>query len=174
MRGFYLIGVALVAGACASEPVNDASRAEMCRDLFQNYDRDLEVRGPSSGLMGTVGVRTALPSVNLAGLRQYNCVTFASELPDFSKLDLQAYRAPPAGNGPTRYVHLATAATDAVSITLSDVVKNLGYPVQTKGEPALGRRVFIGPLRSPAEEGAALRLAEAMGIYDAYLLSRIP
>lgn len=168
------MGAALLVGACTTAPVSDASRAGICRDLFQRYDRDLELRGPASGFMGTARTRTAYPTLNLGGLRQYNCVTYASELPDFASLDAAALRAPARGSGPTRYVHLATGATDDVANRLASEARNLGYPVQTKGAPGLGRRVFLGPLRSPAEEGAALRLAEAMGFNDAYLLSRIP
>ena len=168
------MGVALLVGACTTEPVSDASRGDICRDLFQRYDRDLELRGPASGTMGVGRVRSPLPTMSLGGLRQYNCVTYASELPDFATLDKTALRAPARGSGPTRYVHLATAATDDVANRLTAEARELGYPVQTKGAPSLGRRVFLGPLRSPAEEGAALRLAEAMGFNDAYLLSRIP
>jgi len=165
------IGMFLMA-ACAPVAPDPVSRAETCRMLFQVYDRDVALQPPGILDMDR-GPLFDRPEPDLSGLRQYRCVRFASDLAG-AETDLSAFAAPPPGSGAARYVHMATMAGDDAAAALAARMRALGYRVTLKGAPGLGRRVFAGPLRSPAEVGAALRLAGALGLDAAYTLSRIP
>ncbi|MSU91608.1 hypothetical protein GE300_18680 [Rhodobacteraceae bacterium 2CG4] len=163
--------LSLLAAGCAAAPADPAARAGTCRALFQVYDREV-ARQPPAMLELDETLLFGRRAPDPAGLRQYRCVRFESDLA--AGADLSAHRAPPPGQGAARYVHLATMAADGAAARLAGRVAALGYRVETRGAPGLGRRVFVGPLRTPAEVGAALRLAAALGLDDAYPLSRIP
>lgn len=162
----------LVLAACAPVPADPVSRAGTCRLLFQVYDREVALQPPGILDMDR-GPLFDRSEPDLSGLRQYRCVSFASDVAG-AEADLSAFAAPPMGTGAARYVHLATMAGDDAAAALAARVRALGYRVETRGAPGLGRRVFVGPLRSPAEVGMTLRLAEALGLDAAYKLSRIP
>ena len=171
--------VLLPLAACAPPPADPVARGELCRDAFRAYDREkrlnpdfLPIRSvPDRPLFAEGSREFAVES----RLLQFDCLLRPDDMPDIAALDRGGLAKPaPVTPAPRQYVHLALVTSNADEAALRGFAESLGYSAGAKGVKRLGRRVYLGPFASAEEQAAALRLAEALGIGSAYLLSRIP
>lgn len=168
MRGGVL-GFVLLAG-CAVEQLPPA---EQCRAAFQDFDRVL-TREPPLGL-GFPGFDEdeAVSGVPVTRLRQFDCITFPATYPE-PVVDRASLTAPALAPVTARtYVHVATLATDGLAGRLSDDLQSLDWPVEGRGAPGVGRRIFIGPI-AEVDQALAIQAATGLGFPAAYGLNRIP
>jgi hypothetical protein len=174
-----VITILLAAVACSPLPEDPATRGDICRDAFREYDRQVLLGGKDRPLR-LLPMETARQS-NASGLGaeskllQFNCLLRPGDMPDLAAIDTAGLAKPAAVTpAPRQYVHLALVTNNADERTLRDFAESLGYNAGGKGVKQLGRRVFLGPFSSVEEQQAALNLAEALGIRSAYLLTQVP
>ncbi|MEM8869047.1 MAG: hypothetical protein AAGB10_05200 [Pseudomonadota bacterium] len=172
MRFIVLAFVGLA--ACSPVETDPQSRAASCFGWYQVYDREL-LRQPAFipfAVRGETVRRTDnAPQAVESALRQSRCITFRPNLPN------PPVQLPRPGTGEAasdQYIHLTTAATDRSAQQIADVVAEQGYPVRLRGVPRLGRRVYIGPLKTTDDQVAAIEYARALGFAAAYPVTRIP
>jgi len=169
----------LLAAACAPLPEGPAARGEICRDAFRDYDRQARLGGEDRPRMGVPVLAPLQPDGSGFGaesrLLQFDCLLRPADMPDLAAIDRAALaKPPPITPAPRQYVHLALVTNNADERTLRDFAERLGYNAGGKGVKRLGRRVYLGPFASTEEQAAALRLAGALGIRSAYLLTQVP
>ena len=172
-----MLALVMTLCACTPAPQTDASRAETCRAAFQSYDRAVAFERPGGFLQLPIpGSLDAEPAGSFARSRiqQLGCVSFPREVPDPSTLDLGRFAAVPGAPAARQYLHVGILSSNSTEGALRATFEALGYPVRVKGAELLGRRFFVGPLATDAEQSGAIGAARSLGFDAAYFLTRVP
>ncbi|MEO0388836.1 MAG: hypothetical protein AAF281_15165 [Pseudomonadota bacterium] len=161
--------------------MTEAERIQQCLNLFRDYDRALLLSAGNSEIVRrTIGTQVNAfdrTDIVVSGLRQFDCWTRLSRIPDLGETAarMQAFNA--AGIGALtapEYLHAGLVAGGRGERALKDFFTGLGYPVRTTGAPGLGRRVWVGPLDTVEARRGAEALASAAGLSTAYTVTRLP
>jgi len=176
LRG-RVLGGALVAGlaaglaACMSPPPAPPDPAE-CLALFEDLDRAERLfpryrfNRASDTFVQNPRVARAARAVLLSG-----CTTSITDLAeaDAVQAELQPFSRV-KGGGPAASTALQVGIVDGLTaeVRAATFFGNLGYRYRSTGTDGLGRRVFIGPIRSQAAMDQAIDVARRAGFIAPY------
>ena len=168
-----LMALGLTAGlwACApTAPVPpDPAR---CFALFEQLDRAerLFPRYRADRLSDTVVQNPRVARV-AQDIRQARCTTSVTDLSGTDALAAElAPFARVSGGGPPDSSALQVGIVDGISaeVRAATFFGGLGYRYRSTGTEGLGRRIFIGPMRSEAEMQQAMEIARRAGFVAPY------
>lgn len=171
--------LAAVSACAPAQPLSSADKTSRCIAAYQNYDQAVLLEPDRSALLDGIVPRVTGGGPGRTGaesaLRQFDCIVFPQYVPDPATVDLSDL-ARPIGETRQRprYLHLAIVTNNALEDRVRSALTGVGYPVRVKGASNLGRRIFIGPLTSPAEQASAEAAAARLGFTSLYTLTRIP
>jgi hypothetical protein len=171
-RGALALSGALVAlSGCASLPAQPPrGDAANCRALFQRYDQAVSLFQPYSynedGSPQTPAISRAGTSIIAGG-----CLTTSQDIKGIEALQMRLGIRKPVESGaaikPTAvHVGILTSFTDAGRAI--GFFESQGYDTRTIGAEKLGRRLYIGPVRTQGGLDQAIALAAEAGFPSAY------
>ncbi|TPE50425.1 hypothetical protein [Amaricoccus solimangrovi] len=145
-----------------------------CRVLFQNYDRAASLFQPYTYSARLDGRSTQTPALSVASnaIISNGCLTTTADLKGLESLQMKLGPRKPAESGapiPPTAVHvgiLTGGFSDAGRATA--FFQSQGYETRTIGAEKLGRRLYIGPVRSEGALDQAIALAAEAGFPSAY------
>lgn len=176
MRGGALAALAAVAisglAACAPGPQQPSDRSA-CVGLFQEYDRNLQLRPAAVRTMpdGREILDPILARLTLL-LRDNDCQTRSRDLANFDAVAAarsgQAVVESGAPLGRRTAVHVGVLTSDADAARAVAFFSGLGLQATSIGDQRLGRRVYVGPVTTEGALGEVIGLALEAGFVAPY------
>ncbi len=154
----------------SNPPPSPERSAAICPDLFRQFDAIEDTLSTPTGRRDRLVVQPELV-VPSQRLRAGGCITWTDEL---TGLDTPAPTPVVEGGpaiGPT-FVHAGVVTSMNDDARVRVWFEAAGVPVRTVGNPALGRRVYLGPFATQGALESATGLARMAGFPGPYSVGR--
>jgi hypothetical protein len=169
-----LLALAAAGLIAACAPVPRQPDPAYCASIFQRYDL-IERRSSGFSYNSATGESSLTPGLEfqISRLRQNGCITFSRDLADLGALraELAAEGFRPSDGGAAIApvpVHVGVITSIADEARVTQFFRSLGYDTRGVGAERLGRRIYIGPVRSQGALAQAIAVARRAGFVSPY------
>ena len=154
----------MLAACAVPQPM---TQGESCVALFEEFDRLERFNDPARMVEENRVVPTPL-AVQSQRLRQAGCITGSDDLAALETLPPVPVREAGAAIPPT-LVHVGVVTNMADDARVLGFFRQRGLRAYSIGSPALGRRVYVGPVMSGGAAADVAVMAREAGFVAPYL-----